>query len=482
MQKRFFSSLALSLFLNLLIKPFSVLVIDVGVQRVLGNEIYGQYFVLLSLTLVFNIFLDLGINNFTTRFIAQDESHLNQHVSRVLYLRGLLFLVYAVLVFVSAWLIRLATEQYILLILLVLNQFLIQSVAFIRSLFSGLHLFKTDTLISVLDRALLILIMGSALLFSVSSITIYNFVLAQSICYLITFSLALWLIRKQLKSILPVFDLSYIMDILKRSAPYALLVLLMMLYNRSDVVILKQISSDGNYQAGIYAQGYRLLDAFYMLGMIFAGLLFPVFSRMIHQHSKDLMALVQVTGKLLIGGAIGILFIVNYNGSYILHLIYGDKVDNESITVFFYLMLAFAAMSFNFIFGTLLTAGGFLKSLNFSALLGVIISVFSNIYLIPTMGALGCAISAFITQAFVSLVLVIISARSLQVYFNIRSIISFVLYAGSIFTIKQFVPLSISAGSSLWLDITLVLVFSFVFSIIDFNSLRKIWKLKEDTQ
>ena len=98
------------------------------------------------------------------------------------------------------------------------------------------------------------------------------------------------------------------------------------------------------------------------------------------------------------------------------------------------------------------------------------------------MGALGCAISAFITQAFVSLVLVIISARSLQVYFNIRSIISFVLYAGSIFTIKQFVPLSISAGSSLWLDITLVLVFSFVFSIIDFNSLRKIWKLKEDTQ
>jgi O-antigen/teichoic acid export membrane protein len=324
--------------------------------------------------------------------------------------------------------------------------------------------------------------MGSALLFSVSSITIYNFVLAQSICYLITFSLALWLIRKQLKSILPVFDLSYILDILKRSAPYALLVLLMMLYNRSDVVILKQISSDGNYQAGIYAQGYRLLDAFYMLGMIFAGLLFPVFSRMIHQHSKDLMALVQVTGKLLIGGAIGILFIVNYNGSYILHLIYGDKVDNESITVFFYLMLAFAAMSFNFIFGTLLTAGGFLKSLNFSALLGVIISVFSNIYLIPTMGALGCAISAFITQAFVSLVLVIISARSLQVYFNIRSIISFVLYAGSIFTIKQFVPLSISAGSSLWLDITLVLVFSFVFSIIDFNSLRKIWKLKEDTQ
>lgn len=482
MQKRFFSSLALSLFLNLLIKPFSVLVIDAGVQRVLGNEVYGQYFVLLSLSLVFNIFLDLGINNFTTRYIAQDESHLNQHVRRVVYLRGLLFLLYTLLVFLSAWLINLANDQYTLLILLVLNQFLIQSIAFIRSLFSGLHLFKTDTLISVLDRALLILIMGSALLFSVKSITIYNFVLAQSICYLITFSLALWLIRKQLKSILPIFDLSYIMEVLKRSAPYALLVLLMMLYNRTDVVILKQISSDGNYQAGIYAQGYRLLDAFYMLGMIFAGLLFPVFSRMIHQQNKDLMALVQVTGKLLIGGAIGILFIVNYNGSYILHFIYGDKVDNESITVFYYLMLAFAAMSFNFIFGTLLTAAGFLKSLNISALLGVFISVCSNMYFIPTMGALGCAISAFITQAFVSIVLVIISARSLQVYFNIRSMYSFVLYTISLFSIKQLMELKLSAGSALWLDLSFVLVFAFIFSIIDFNSLRKIWQLKEEAQ
>ncbi len=176
MQKRFFSSLALSLFLNLLIKPFSVLVIDAGVQRVLGNEAYGQYFVLLSLSLVFNIFLDLGINNFTTRFIAQDTTHLNQHVSKVFYLRLLLFLLYVVLVYGSAWMFNLGSGQFTLLTLLVFNQFLIQSIAFIRSLFSGLHLFRTDSLISVLDRAILILIMGAALLFSLPSITIFNFV------------------------------------------------------------------------------------------------------------------------------------------------------------------------------------------------------------------------------------------------------------------------------------------------------------------
>ncbi len=482
MQKRFFSSLALSLSLNLLIKPISVLVIDAGVQRVLGNEVYGQYFVLLTLTLVFNIFLDLGINNFTTRYIAQDESQLNQHVSRVFYLRLILFLCYAISVFGTARLIHVASSQYMLLSLLVLNQFLIQSIAFIRSLFAGLHLFKTDTFISVLDRALLILIMGSGLLFSIPSITINNFVLAQTACYFGTFLLASWLIRNQIKSIIPVFDTVYIINILKRSAPFALLVLLMLLYNRSDVVLLKQIAQDGNYQAGIYAQGYRLLDAFYMLGMIFAGLLFPVFSRMIHQRNHELSELVQVSGKLLIGGAIGIMFVSMYNGPFLLQFIYGNNVDDQSITVFIYLMIAFLAMSFNFIFGTLLTAGGFLRALNLSALIGVLVSVCFNIFLIPSYGAVGCAIAALITQAVVSFLLVLISAKKLHVYFSVKSLLAFIGFISSLFAIKMALNLGASMLQTFLADVLIVVVFAFLFSIVDLKSLRKIWQLKEDAQ
>ena len=131
--------------------------------------------------------------------------------------------------------------------------------------------------------------MGAALLFSIPSITIFNFVLAQTLGYALTLFTAIWLLRTQIKSLVPTFDKVYIRDVLTRSFPFALLVLLMLLYNRSDVVLLKQISAAGNYQAGVYAQGYRLLDALYMLGMIFAGLLFPVFSRMLHQKSNELL-------------------------------------------------------------------------------------------------------------------------------------------------------------------------------------------------
>jgi O-antigen/teichoic acid export membrane protein len=203
---------------------------------------------------------------------------------------------------------------------------------------------------------------------------------------------------------------------------------------------------------------------------------------MLHQKSNELLELVQITGKLLVGGSLGILFIVSYHGSYFLHLIYGDKVDSASILVFQYLMMAFTAMSFNFIFGTLLTAGGNLNLLNLTALLGVLVSVLSNLILIPKLGAIGCAISAFITQGVVSTVLVVISYKRLNVFFSARSLVAFVMLVSSLYGIKWLVQPNIPESQALIVDLILVLVFSFAYSIIDLKSLRQIWQLKEDIQ
>jgi hypothetical protein len=55
------------------------------------------------------------------------------------------------------------SNQLMLLGVLVFNQLLVTLIAFVRSHFGGLHLFKTDAIISVLDRLLLILICGTVL-------------------------------------------------------------------------------------------------------------------------------------------------------------------------------------------------------------------------------------------------------------------------------------------------------------------------------
>lgn len=422
MQKTFYANLAISLLLNLLVKPFSVLVIDAGVQRIVGNHEYGSYFTLLSLSLVFNIFLDLGINNYTTRSIAQDESKLTAHFLNLGLFRIILFFFYCILVFCTAFILGYGKNELWLLICLVFNQFIIQSITFVRSHFAGLHLFKLDSFISVLDRLILIIIIGFLLLYNPSKITVHRFVYAQSFGYCITFIFALLAIHKKINHWNFKWNWAYTKNIINQSLPYAFLILLMLLYNRSDAILLKQIHPNGEFQVGIYAQGFRLLDALYMFGMIFAGLLFPMFSRLIHNSSNELKGLLQQSALLLIGGGIGVAFITICNAHYILQLIYHETVHQTTIDSFKWLMASFIGICVNFIFGTLLTANGTLKTLNIISFIGVIISIGLNIFLIPTKGALGSSIAAFCTQSLVSILLVIYAYRKLKLGLTSSSI------------------------------------------------------------
>jgi O-antigen/teichoic acid export membrane protein len=47
--------------------------------------------------------------------------------------------------------------------------------------------------------------------------------------------------------------------ILKKSAPFALLVLMMTFYYRIDSVMLERMLPNGSEQSGIYAMGFRFL-------------------------------------------------------------------------------------------------------------------------------------------------------------------------------------------------------------------------------
>jgi O-antigen/teichoic acid export membrane protein len=177
----------------------------------------------------------------------------------------------------------------------------------------------------------------------------------------------------------------------------------MLLYNRGDAVILERFHINGRVEAGYYAQGYRLLDAVYMFGMIFAGLLFPMFSRLLKESLKEVFLLMKTAGNLLIGGAIVIVAVTTFNAEWLLSLIY-TNVEESAVISFCLLIICFIPISMSFIFGTLLTANGNLKTLNVISFFGVLLNFISNALLIPAIGAKGAAISALITQFFVALV------------------------------------------------------------------------------
>ena len=193
MRKKLFSSILLFLLLNILIKPFWILGIDVNVQNAVGAEEFGLYFAIFNFTFIFNILLDLGITNFNNKNIAQHNQLIGKHLSGILSIKLILFAVFLIVTFLVGWIIGYNSRSFLLLAWMCLNQFLNSLILYLRSNFSGLLLFKTDSLLSVLDRVLMIVFCSILLWGNVTdkAFKIEWFIGAQTLSYLITALVAL---------------------------------------------------------------------------------------------------------------------------------------------------------------------------------------------------------------------------------------------------------------------------------------------------
>lgn len=404
--------------LNLLIKPFFILGIDAEVQNRVGEIEYGNYFALLNFSFLLNILLDLGITNYNTRNIAQHPQLIEKHFSKIFWLRMVLFFLYGSFTAVSAIFTGYSSHEFYLLIWLMFNQFLVAVIQFSRSNFGGLHLFRTDAIVSVLDRLLMILFCSMLLWTEIAGdeFKIEWFVYSQTAAYLITAVVAMVLLRYETGGIKINLKKDFSMVLLKNSFPYAVLIFLMMMYSRLDSVMLERLLADGDEQAGIYAQGYRYLDAVNMFALLFAGILLPVFARLL-QHKENIFPILDLSVRLLLSASVTVGLVAFLFQENLLDLRY-DTVTAESARSFGYLILSFIPVSITYIFGTLLTANKNLRQLNWMAFGGLILNVMLNYLMIPHYKAEGAALATLITQSLTALVQLIIAYRIFRINVN----------------------------------------------------------------
>lgn len=415
-QKDFVINLVLLIFLNLLIKPFWLLGIDLGVQNSVGASQYGLYFAIFNFTFLFNMLLDMGITNFNNRNIARHSHLLQKHVSGILSLKLLLGLFYLVVTFVVGIIIGYRDLQIKILFWTAINQFLNSFILYLRSNISGLLLFKTDSIFSILDRLLVIIICGILLWGGVTEkpFQIEWFVYCQTAGYLISAIVALIVVISKSKLQRLNWNFTFLKMILKKSAPFAILYLLMSFYNRIDSVMIERLlpSSFAATETGIYASAFRLLDALVQIAYLFSVILLPLFSRML-KEKNNITPIVKTSFSLLFYFSITATILLVIYRMPIMGLLYKDHAV-ESAAVFRFLIPCIIPISFTYIFGTLLTANGNMKILNITSIIGIIVNVAVNLILIPRMHATGAAIASLSTQATVCVIQIFIVSKALK--------------------------------------------------------------------
>jgi O-antigen/teichoic acid export membrane protein len=446
------------------------------VQNVTGVVDYGMYYSLLALTATLNILLDMGITNYNNRNISRHNHLLPKHLGNILGIKLLLAVVYAVVVLSWGFIVGYNKLQFHILSFLIVNQFLLQLILYLRSNLQALHLFTTDSLVSVLDRVFMIFLCGILLYTNITGgvFKIEWFVYVQTISYVLAALIILLIVLKKAGKIRLRFNLGFMLVYLKKTYPYAILILLMAFYNRFDTVLIERLlpNTQGARQVGLYMHGFRLLDAVSMFGVLFAGMLLPIFSRMIKMNQK-IGEMVNFSFSLIIFISVTIAISSLFYQTEIMGWLYTDHIA-ESAPIFATLMFGFIPISTTYIFGTLLTANGSIRPLNIMAAIGMTLNIMLNLLLIPKYQALGAAYVSLFTQTVTALAQVFIAIKVFNFKNNWKLLIrifAFTIIVVGLGFLSRLIPNPLPGYLSLLAASVLA---AFIIGLIDLKSLINI--------
>ncbi len=425
MSNHFVRNLFFLLCLNIIIKPLWIFGFDLRIQNLVGETAYGTYFAVSNFTMIFYVLLDFGIANFNSRALSHQPELIEQYWWSLLGLKIILGGAYGLVCLVGAWWLGYDAFQYRLLLMLAFNQVLISFITYFRSNLQGLHFFTKDSWVSVLDRVVMMVLCG-ALLLGVGgywakgqSFSVEWFVYIQTFAYLFTAAVCFVLVWRQTLRPSYKWNSELISNLFRQSAPFALIGLLMSIYSRLDGVMLEYLLPDGAQQAGIYATSYRLLDACNMFGVLISTQLLPQFARYCGNgdshgfenaaaNNTALYKMVSFAARWLLTGAILIVMACWLYRQAVMEWLYSNATPFYG-QVFGWLMLSFLPIASVYVFGTLLTAKGSVRRINYIVGGGMLLSIVANGWLIPSYKALGAAWASLLSQSSIALAFVLSS-------------------------------------------------------------------------
>jgi O-antigen/teichoic acid export membrane protein len=324
----------------------------------------------------------------------------NKLFNRIISLKLVLLLAFFVLI--SGFMfVFYPTNYWHLILLLAFCQSILSLNFYLRSCLTGLGFYRFDSIVSSADRFFLIFICGAFLYVPAlqKNFNIEKFVYAQ----IFTQSLTAFIIILKLRSKIFAFQFNFKWQnawlILKQSFPFSLSVILMSLYTKTDVVMLERHLPDGAKQAGIYASAYRLLDAVNILGLLFANLALPMFSQM-RREKKDMLPLLKLSVQIILFISVSFVAAVVVHRHFIMHALY-KEANEQSENVLGLLMLSFIAFCLSYVISTYLNAMSLTKRANKVYAMALILSITTNILIIPRFKSEGTAFVTLMTQFFV---------------------------------------------------------------------------------
>jgi O-antigen/teichoic acid export membrane protein len=382
-----------------------LLILFIVAGRMLGDVEFGKFSFALALGTIFETLMDFGLHQVTIRAVARDRSnatHLLHHTLGIKLMwtsAALLALVTTATVLRPERDVRLAC--YLLGGSLVLRSYMLT----IRGVLQGLERFGWDSIVVVADRAIL-LVFGVFVLMAGGGLRelAIAFVVARGVAL----ALAGWMTHSQLGGVGLRYDRAIWRDLQTTALPLGFFLVVLNLYSYIDGVMLGVMR--GDVETGLYTAAYRIYEGMSYAPSVVASVLTPRLSALFvsdrARHRK--LALAGLGGSIALAAVAGV--VAYALATPLMTLLFGQDFT-PAASPFRILCIGLGFVFAIWVLHAMAISVNRERLLLTTGIIGLVVNVAVNLYLIPQYGANGAAIATVAGEA-VSLIVLIAGLRS----------------------------------------------------------------------
>lgn len=386
------------LFSDTLMRMLSGFIIGILVARYMGVSNFGLYNYILAVFSVFISLSSLGMNGVVVKELV-GSSQQSEILGSALFLQRIgAFSTSVILILWALFLNKDKPADFLIVFFLILPTLLIQSSNVYKYWFE----YKVSSKYTVIAQNLA-LIIGIFLKIGIVFFQLnYLYIMAVTIVeqFILTLTLR-WSFQKQNPKMSLYASKQMCINLFSKSWPLVLSGLSFVLYVRLDQIMIGEIL--GVKEVGIFSVAVKLIEVWYFLPAIVVSTLFPALIKLrtesVEEYNKKMQLLydlVALVGFCIILGTLCFAdFIIKYTFG-VEYVAAADQLKLYSIVCLFYF--------FSSVSGRWYINEGLQKIALFRNLLGLIIAVVLNLFLIPKMGLTGASLStilAYISSAYV---------------------------------------------------------------------------------
>jgi O-antigen/teichoic acid export membrane protein len=378
-------------------KIFTVFLFSIIAHKLNVNNV-GIFYFAMAFSGVFGSIANFGMPNLMVRDIAKNKSNIDEYLSNILTSRLIVFLI----LFISFCCLNLilknsngVNDQVICIAGAgVFIQF--YSLA-PRSIFNALECMKYEAICASAESIVFFIAGTLAILLKYGLKGVSFAFLLSEISVLL---LCLYFIKVKINLKLHLsFDAKNIVEIYKKSIPFALMGIFSVAYNRFDHVLINILSNINS--VGLYAAAVKVLEAPIFIPMAVTTALYPFMSKYSSDEYDKLADVIYRVYRILIIIGFSISLFVVIFSKHIILILCGKEFQGAILTLKI-LIWTLATQYSSMLIGTALFAINKEKQVSLILVFSTCINIIMNITLIPLYLHNGAAIS-WITTDFISL-------------------------------------------------------------------------------